>query len=500
MIDVIPETWGNPAIELALLLAFSISGAAALYLIGVRKLWQLIGFAIAVTGLLRVLTYLLLDAAGAGSWAIGLWIAVSVAVFIAASWVGKIDFLRSAASVAAGSGALALVAIAAKYVLDIGERPHTDSSRLVSIAQLILRDGEPLELLDGFFKRGFSYPALLGIAPPERILIALTPFIFLSLVVVMVGWYREARPALRRWQSVLIGIAALAVLSIPMVQISVFYLNGHTLLALALAMVGYGVWRHGEPTIGFERVEPLGYALVLVGVAAASFIRPEGFVLATLVYLPLLARLAPGAGWKERRSAWLPVAVAIVSISAWLYAFDYQNPHRWPIQLWLLALIGLLLLMVWLLPQLDRIRKHVVPIAVGAMVAALGVAAIRDPEPFMGSVRAQAKNLLQGFGEWGLLAPFAVALLLVIGWRGLSKRQQVLMQTTWLLLVGTLASKIVDSGNIGRLGTTDSVNRMWLQLLPILIITLALGLGERRSAKNRAIEVKSSKAADSLRH
>lgn len=488
MIDLLPISWINPLAEFALLLGFSVSGAAALHLLGVRKLWQLVGFSLAVVALLRAVTYLALDAFGLGEAAIALWVGLMLTCFAAAILFGKAELLMLMTRVALSSSLLIGVAIASKYLLDMGERPHTDSSRLVTIAQLILRDGETLSQLDGFFKRGFAYPALLGIAPPGRILIALTPLIFLSLLVVLVGWYREAAPKLARWQRIALGLSGLMVVTVPMVQISVFYLNGHTLLALALAALAYGVWRHGQVEDSFKRLEPMGYRFILLGIALATLTRPEGFALAVLVFLPLLGRLEVGPDWRQRILAWIPLAAAILGLSAWLYAFDYQNPHRWVIQLWLIAIMGLALAAIWLLPALDRARRFGVPVAFAAMALALGIAAARNPVPFLEGARAQAKNLLQGYGEWGLFAPFAVALLIVIGWRGLSARQQVLIQTSWLLLVGTVASKLIDGGSIGRLGTMDSVNRMWLQLLPILIVTIALGLAERFAARNMELE------------
>lgn len=492
-----PASWISPIIEFALLLGFSLSGAAGLYLMGVRRLWQLLGFAIGLVALLRSLSYLILDAIGLGNLGIEVWIGAMLAMFSLAVAVGKLEFLKLAGLVSLGSSAMILVAIGAKYLLDIGERPHTDSSRLVAIAQLILRDGESLSQLDGFFKRGFAYPALLGIAPPGRILLALTPLIFISLLVLVVGWYLEAAPKLRRWQQVSLLVGGVSVLTIPMVQISVFYLNSHTLLAIGLAAVAYGVWRHSQLGLDFKRLEPVGYALIILGVALATLTRPEGFVLAVLVYLPLLARLGLQNDWRARGKAWLPLAVAIIGISAWIYAFDYQNPHRWPVQLWLISLIGLTLSAIWLLPAWDRVRRLSVRLAFALMLLALGVAALRNSGPFFEGLRAQAKNLLQGYGEWGLLAPFAIALLVAIGWRGLSGGQRVLIQTSWLLLVGTVASKLVDGGSIGRLGTTDSVNRMWLQLLPILIVTIALGISERFAARSSSVEPARSSAADS---
>lgn len=492
-----PAAWLNPLMEFALLLGFSLSGAAGLYLIGVRRLWQLIGFAIGLVAILRALSYLILDAIGLGHFAIEVWIGIMLALFVLAVVVGKLQFLKSAALVSLGSSTLILLAIGTKYVLDIGERPHTDSSRLVAIAQLILRDGESLSQLDGFFKRGFAYPALLGIAPPGRILLALTPLIFISLLVIVVGWYLEAAPKLVRWQQVVLGVGGVSVLTVPMVQISVFYLNSHTLLAVGLAAVAYGVWRHSRAGLDFKRLEPVGYALIILGVALATLTRPEGFVLAVLAYLPLLGRIDLASDWGQRLLAWIPIAVALIGVSAWLYAFHYQNPQRWIVQLWLIALIGLALAAIWLLPAWDRVRRVGVRMAFALMILALGIAAVRNSGPFFEGLRAQAKNLLQGYGEWGSLAPFAIALLVAIGWRGLSGSQRVLIQTSWLLLVGTVASKLVDGGSIGRLGTTDSVNRMWLQLLPILIVTIALGISERFAARSSSVEPARSSAADS---
>jgi len=92
-------------------------------------------------------------------------------------------------------------------------------------------------------------------------------------------------------------------------------------------------------------------------------------------------------------------------------------------------------------------------------------------------ILAQWPNLGLGAGGWGTAAHVFVASALLLGLRRRSSSYRLLLALSALLIGAILYSKTFDGG-FGREGFYDSVNRMWLHVMPTILLTALIGYAE----------------------
>ena len=463
----------HPAvIESAILGLMGVTGVGLAWLIGFRRVVPLAIVGIATSISLRVLISIALWGFGVSRMHFEIWIGASVLFGSIGLALGRRSWKRTiGATVALGLGSV--LAVATKYLLDIGEKEHSDSAAIIASALLAVQPGEMGAGQIGSIlgvKRGPAYPLLLSLGPDQRLFGAVTPLIFLVTLIALVWAIRELIPhSTPPWVFGAVGMAIGAFsLSVPIFRASMFYLNSHTLMGLGLLLmtIGYLVTQRDQ------RFGANALWLTVLGGIIASTARSEGVALAAVV----LAALSSLPVWDTiQRRAMLGIALTATggTFAWWVIALDSPIADRVPGQPWTMFLLVVALVLFGASPLIDPVRPHLL-LTVGVMLAGyLGwvIASSASPQSLL---FAQWPNLVGGAGGWGLAAPAAVTSIVLLGWRGQPASYRSLVVIASLVIGAIFATKTLDSG-FGRASFFDSVNRMYLHVMPVVLLATALG-------------------------
>ena len=402
-------------------------------------------------------------------WAVSL--ALSVSVIIAAVlrrgshvWQSALIYLGMVAA-----------ALTTKYVAGIGERHHSDSANTVALSLLIIQQDQPPESLSNAVKRGLAYPLLLALGPDGRILGGLTPMIFLSTAVLVMGLGMcLLRGHLPTRTVVVSGVLVFVVLwSVPIVRVSMFYLNAHTLTAYATLMVVAGalvVWMEKGFTAGAT-------VAIVAGGMLSTTSRGEGIIFAA-IGLALVASVNHRWSVRDRCVFVGVVMVPILSAIWWFETVGASVIDEFGFTPWLLVGAGLLAGVIVATPLIDPIRSWLPWLTVIAMVLyVFGRPALAGNA--LGPVRSMWNNVVLGYGGWGVLFPLLLAGLVLIGWMGRSQVYRQLALTAVAVVVGAmLAHNLFSSGGFGRDGFYGSLNRMFMQTTGVIALAAFVGLAE----------------------
>lgn len=456
--------------EYLMLGLIAVAGVAGAKLIGVRSAWLAIASGLTIAVFIRVVTFSTLNMFGLLEWATPLFIAMMLSLIVIASWRAWDGFLLPAL-LALG---LAVLAVTSTRVLGFVGVGHGDSLWILTLSDLMERGGD-MEILAGrtSIKRGFAYPLLLALGPTGQYLTGLTPYIFAVLAAAVI-WLAVAllrdQPRTRIW---LVGSLLLAVTVTAVVPLrAIFYLNGHTLTAVGL-LITAGITVMAVKRESFEKSE---FAVLLLAIFTAAATRPEAIAIVALVVAPLISRR-----WISRLQVGLIVSAASVSLSIWLSTYHSYiiNETKLPWFVFSAILIGL----GWLpaLRIFDWLRFHLVPVALISMVVVFVAAEMLFAESLAKGNAALWQNLIGGDGLWGWLV-IALALAVVLaGFKDLSVEYKTLLTISVSLIMGSLIAKMLDGGQfgtptLGRVGWSDSLNRMWIHYFGIFLVTALVGL------------------------
>jgi hypothetical protein len=455
-----------------------LSGVGVGIVVGWRHPLLLASMAILVSTTIRVITAL-------GAWTLGLfpwltetWWVVSAIAAVAGGVVGlrriRREYLQSLAIFAV----LGAVSIMVKYVFQVGERHHRDSSSTVETALLIFQNELNPALWDSEEKRGLAYPMMLALGPDPRMLSVVTPLIFFSLLAL--SWW-VVREFLRnrvplRWQ-VTAGVIVLAFsLTVPIFRVALTYLNSHTLMAVAvLAMAGaYLVAeRDGKVTLPTA-------AMMVLGSFVGSTARVEGIVFVAVV-LAIIVSGQSVKGLTGRVGVFVTVAVSGTSLALWLHLIGSSVPDDFGVPLWVAALATVVAGAVVVLPFVDRVRWVFFPLAaaiIAAVIIRVALAADNPLTPFM----SQFNNVVRGYGGWGVAALALASALVLLGWKARSSEYRKLAALLVVLIFSALFAKLFDGGGFGggfgRDSFYDSANRMWLHTLGVAMTAMVIGFAE----------------------
>ena len=463
-------------LTLALLLA---SGVSAAFLLGARSALQAIPLGLGLAVMWRVLSHSLIYFIGLGEQSRLVWLVGSIAL-IAAAALKHFRFSGYWLSVGLGLGSAAIAGVLTR---GFGLRgiPHSDSLWILTLSDLMQRSGD-MEIVGGrtAIKRGFAYPTTLALGPEGSSLTGLTPLIYMALVLAIIWAIVSLSPSLdaKQWAWIL-GPLALVLITTPILLRAIWYVNGHTLTALGVTLAVTAVVlaaREGALT-------RLNLAVIMTGLALISTTRPEGVAFAALIAAPLISKR-----WISRWDVRWIVFSALGSFGLWMYLYDGYIPNllrlydeRFPIAM----LIGSFLVG---LKIFDWFRLRLVPLALIGMTAILGFVFATNFVSLTDDVWAQIQNMFLGQGFWG---GFFIAMVLcaaVLGLKKMGSNYRLLALISVLLVLGSIVAKLLDGGlfgdpTLGRLGWTDSLNRMWLHSFGIFIITLVIGFAQSISQK-----------------
>ena len=330
-------------------------------------------------------------------------------------------------------------------------------------------------------KRGFAYPAMLALGPEGEQLTGFTPYLWLVLIFA-IWWLARSSigaTAARKDKWLLGGVTALlagAALSAIMPLRSVLYVNGHTLFALAAVVV----LACSISAIKQSALLPYELVAICMGLATISITRPEGIVFAAVLALPLISR-----SWLSRWQVAVLVSSASVSLFLWIVSTDWtliQSLGAVGVGLLVILLLGGVIIS---LPWLDAIRVRLTLIAAWVSIVVTLALAIWLNAAFLPGLASLWQNLgPANEGRWGYILLAFIPAVILIGLKQISETYRVLLTTSLLLIFSTLASKLLDGAQVfevslGRVGWSDSVNRMWIHSFAILWVTLLVGMFER---------------------
>ena len=375
--------------------------------------------------------------------------------------------------------AFGVVAFVSKHLLRIGERFHEDSIYIVWHA---LTDFSFFEMSDNV-KRGFLYPLLLSMGFGDSLFISLTPLVFIFLVALTLAVARDLTRDLVSLNqfTVLAGVLAVLAGSIPIVQIMVFYLNSHTLIALGVGFIVAGVlFSQRGYTIDRQVI-----ALLLIGGLVTTWSRYEGFLIALLMLLPFLA-LVEARSRHDRAVVFAVVLAPAVWWAMWSSRSGLPFDFFPRFTEWALVAAFAIALALVLLPALDRFRGILIPVGIFVVTAMAGVLVWLD----YNKVPDQIMNIFMGLGGWGFAAPGFLLVLFLVGIRLRSRTYRLLLVWVFLAIIGTIALKLLDGTSLGRRGFNDSMNRAWMHWFVPFSVTVLRGVSEMvalatKSGQNR---------------
>lgn len=455
---------GNP-LESPYLLVLAVGGVSLAWLVGLRHpiILAVTGFALSV--IVRTALYLLVILTPLPLTSRDLWIVLSALATVSALVLARTSRLFWL-GLAAGVG-LASIAFITKNLMNIGERFHEDSVAIIASSLVVFSEDEPSPAI----KSGLAFPLMLSSGPAGELFTSFTPLVFVNLatIVVWTGW-RLTKKLLSPSAFVILATLMLAVSwSTPMVRAQMFYINAHVLAALGIALIVAGFLM----SVNTLTLGPPWSTMVLIGGVLASWARFEGMAIVLMALLPLIA--SPLISSRTHRltvviSTTLPVA----SWAIWVSAVGGEVPLIETRNAWIIPLLVLAGATLWILPQLDSLRRHTVTIGFIALatiaVVFIGQNAVLLP--------LQVRNIFVGLGGWGFVAPAFLLLLVLIGLNNTTREYRHLLGMVAVAIVGAFVIKMLDGGGLGRQGFNDSINRSWTHWLPIFWLTATVGVAQ----------------------
>ena len=467
----------HPAvIESFTLLLMGTSGIGLAALLGVRN-WVALSFlAVASATVIRTWTAFLAWSWGLPNLLTDFWVWTSAGVALLAlvlKWRQWREILLASLSF----GVMSIAALATKYVFDVGERHHSDSAAVVALSVLSIQgESENLDTLARSYKRGISYPLMLGLGPEGRILGGFTPLVYIALLVglVWIAW-RLLNSTVSRavFLAVVAGVAAFSI-SVPIFRAAMFYLNAHTLMGFGMLLLVGGILL-AQKERGFSQVPA---TFILLGGVVGATARIEGIVL-VLVAVVALVDLKIWKSPVERLRLFFALALTGLSLTWWLIALNSPVLERLNagdellVILLILSLVGAGLASSSLI---DRVRGWFLPLAASVVVFLLARIVWQSDDP-LSRILAQWPNLGLGEGGWATAAPVFIGSLVLLGWRQRSDAYRLTVIVSIAVIGAILFSKTFDGG-FGRPGFYDSVNRMWLQVMPVIALATLIGYAE----------------------
>lgn len=460
----------TPALyELFILAVIGVSGISAALLLGVRRPITLVALGLASSVVIRVLSALVLWTIGEPALTLELWFWLSVAV----SAVGLVMWIRHwrVSLVAAGIfAAVAFLAWGFKYLLPVGEMQHTDSAGQISLALLAIQaDSDNLGLIAGDPKKGIAFPLMIALGPGGRILSSFVPLVFFTSVL-LVGWLTVylTRHLPARIQAIALGAVAVFSLTVPMIRISAFYINSHTLMGLAVLLMMTGIMIARRKS----RLTVVAAAFFTFGGIIGVTTRIEGVMLVIVAAVILSAE----SWWTLRSRLRFGFSLGTIGLTLtwWLSALQSSVPDTFGLDYWILAVITVVGATLAPLKWLDSIRPLLIPVLAVVLVVLLAEEIWTSPNP-SATALAQWPNLVEGAGGWATAALVFGVVTVASGWKMQSENYRRLLITSVLMIGMIFFSKTFD-GSFGRESFYDSVNRMILHITPLIATTASVGL------------------------
>jgi len=216
-----------------------------------------------------------------------------------------------------------------------------------------------------------------------------------------------------------------------------------------------------------------------IALSALAMARAEGPLVVALVMTALVAGDGlPRHTWRQLGTIGaLPAAVWYWRLAAGGASGDIMSPTRSAFMIGALAAP----VAVLAIPQLQFVRRWLLPIAFAALTCAIAGLAISDPDGFGTSAATTAGNLLTT-GSWGPVWWLLIPALVV----GIVAGPTLEREDSWLLILLGFGGLVLILGGIRdfpfRAGFGDSGNRIMIHIVPLtLLFVIAKTLVASRS-------------------
>jgi hypothetical protein len=309
------------------------------------------------------------------------------------------------------------------------------------------------------------------------------PFVAVS-ALALAGWltYDSVRSSAGRAVAVAAATATVVgLVSINRFVFHAFYINGHLATGLWLLAVLGGAWLLAR---GRQTGRTAIHATMALSAAAIVVTRPEGLPLMALV----IASMVVLAREESTRVVLAGTGFAAMTWHGYAAATAYLRFDQvWTSQI-VFAAAGAAALALAATPVAYRWahgRLALLVVAYGGLWALVGLAALVRPEIVDSSLRATWQNI----GDWwpGTLVVLGLALVAVtVFTRGGS---QTLLRFAALSFFPLALIMAVARGAAYRVAAPDSLARMWIEVVPVAVVAIVVGLATApvRSALSRAV-------------
>ena len=459
--------------ELLVLSLVAVGGVSGAWLLGARNTWLAIPVGIGLVVLVRNLSFATLNLVNLRPFASVTFFVLLAGIALLAAWRARVGLWRP---ISLSIGFVVASVLTTRWLGFLGTS-HGDSLWILSFSHLIENNGS-MEILNGHtsIKRGFAYPLLLALGPNQQFLSALTPYLFAALACSAI-WLTTTLLAKYDWRQVALisGLVVFATFTSVLPLRSIYYINGHTMAGLGMMLAaGVTVLAIRDNSLSLQNT-----LIGCVGIFTVSSSRAEGIALAALIVLPLVA-----SRFVARWQIIALISSATVSLGVWLatyHSYIIHSTHlNWVIFDALLVGLGCLPALRWF----DWLRHRLVPLALISMPLVLIAAELYYAEGLAKGNRSLFANLFLGQGFWGF---GLIAILVLIAffsarrWSKLTSEHQTLVLITASLVLGSLIAKMLDGGQfghptLGRLGWSDSLNRMWIQSFGIFLVAAVVAM------------------------
>lgn len=458
------------SLEILLMSAIYISGAAILFSFGLRG-WGLAplgflagSFTLASVGLLQFIV----GVSTSPIWTVGATCILAVAIYLRRA-PRKLPSKKDCISISAGFTVILLIVVLLNQITLV--KFHIDSFRYILLAWLL--DGNNQDLAAQMFRRrGLSLGIFhsLGRIYGEEYTKSITPLWSLALLASVV-WFYEKGTIIYKLHNYRIAVASAIVLLLITNSRYVFhsfYVNGHLIFAACFVCIVASGWLLST---SYERGRPALTALMVVAIAALTMTRPEAFLAIGIGILPFL--LSDKASHRSR----LLVLAAYGGTSVIWFGYMYlDRGYAAPVSVTAPLCIGvatLIALPVLTWPALPEWRRPILGFVEVSLWLALAIFSLLDPVMLFNSLSATYQNIVLGAGGWGS-SLVTISIMIIVTMTLCKERTLIYLRfpISAFVPVFLLLPHLRDLAY--RVGDGDSLNRMLIHILPLAVLYLGV--------------------------
>lgn len=367
---------------------------------------------------------------------------------------------------------LAIIAVVIALLRDINlVKYHIDTFRYVMPAMLYSSDNLEFMNMNLITKRLLGFPLMLTPSHiyGEHYVVSMVPLYALSGIAIVAGIFLQGTRGVldRPSRYILVALAIAALATNNRYIWNAFYLNSHLFFGLCIVILAGAGWLRSTAESAENRAL---LALQLLMLPPLILTRPEGPLFAALAIAPYV--LSTATPWRERA---LVLATYGLATFSWQFYVSYAYVVRGaniPVSAYGPMILGGLALaaaplLAW--RGLQSLYRALLMAGEAVLIGALIVMAARDPDILIVTLDATYQNVILGEGSWGtslaILAGIAVFVLVFCRDRALIYLRYPITTALPLFL---LLAYFRDSPF--RVGNGDSLNRMLIQIVPLLVL------------------------------